>query len=559
MHKRKFFYLIFALLLIPTSCGLFNQQHYHKIFSNYNLLYNGRKSLELGIEKINQNHVPNFYEITLIDPFYSNGTNRYFSFAENRANTVLEQHTIENEPIWEQSHLIQAHLMLLKSCYFQNKNASNLELLNQFEFQKLESPLNFELLYWTIKNLLNNGQNQKAIEKIKQFENADFVDDQQDIELQKLLAQVLLNEKEYKLASTVIEKIIENHKKNQFRIQFTLAQILVHMNQYDIAKEHFKQLVNQKSDNLYVLQGKLALIESNQNLSEETQLFLYEELLDYKIFRKFDYYIHNRLGKHYFNQKQFQRAREFFVLSNNAQNIDRFTYQNNLKSIYRLELESENFIEAFVSLNAIIDNQKSKDSLLKQRNALVDLIDLDNEIKMIVDSIGLTSMTEKELKLRFDQNIENRLSQTLVRKTTAGKTSSDSPVDNEQLDLFENSDVFKNQWGERPNVDNWRYSTLLGGNYSQRIDFTSDQISIQEKEILWNEYNTKVRQFKSDLAAVNQRIAQKTIELINLYLLFGLTEQSKALLEKRKNYFLSTNVENSYLELENKLKKSNEN
>ncbi|MCY3998897.1 MAG: hypothetical protein OXC92_06190 [Flavobacteriaceae bacterium] len=552
MHKRGEGYLIFVLLLISNSCGLFNQQYYHKIASNYNLLYNGNKSLELGIEKLNQDHVPNFYDISLIDRTYSNELSRYFSFAENRATTVLELHTIENKPIWEQSHILKAHLMLLKSCYFQNKEAPNLEFLNQIEFQKVESSLEFELLYWIIKTLLTEDQNQEAIQMIKEFQNSSFIGDAEKSALQKLLAQAYLDEKDYELASKVIQKILDHLKKNQFRTQFTFANVLVQLNQYDKAMEYFKRLANQNSNPLYALHGKLAIIKYDQNLSDQTRLIQYNELLENKNFRKFDYYIHNKLGNHFYSQNQFQKAKEFFLLSNHSQRIDRFTIQNNLNSIYRMELEAENFIDALASLNAITKYESSNDTLLiHQRNSLVKLIDLDHEIKMIIDSIDLTVMTEKELNLHFNQNLEKTWS--LAQSTTTANNSSDIPINRELLEFLGDPQIFKNQWGERPNRDNWRYGAFLEGTYQQRVDFSSTQITLQEKEILWSQYKKKVFEFKNDLVDANQQITQKTIELIHLYRLFGLIEQSKALLERREIYFSNTENTDSYYELENKL------
>ncbi len=522
--------------------------------SNYNLLYNGNKALELGIEKLNQDYVPNFYDIRLIDPPYSNELSRYFSFTENRATRVLELHTIENKPIWEQSHILKAHLMLLKSCYFQNKKASNLELLHQIEFEKIESPLNFQLLYWTIKTLVSENKNQQAIQKIEEFQNSNFIGNSEKIALQQLLAQSYLNEKDYQLALNVIEPILYNPNNPPLRIQFTFANVLVQLNQYNAAMEYFERLANQNSNHLYALHGKLSLIQYDQNLSLQTQLVQYHELLKHKKFRKFAHYIHNKLGNHFYNQNQFQKAKEFFLLSNNSQRTDRFTIQNNLNSIYLLELETENFKDALASLNAMIKNESSDDTLLiNQQNSLLKLINLDHHIKMIIDSIDLASMTEKELNLHYNQNIEKILSQFTAQKTAMVDKSSDIPINKDLSDFLGNSQIFINQWGERPNRDNWRYSALLEGNYEQRIDFSSNQISVQEREILWNQYKKKILDFKNDLVDAKQLITQKTIELINLYGLFGLIEQSKALLEKRKTYFLNTENIDAYYELEHKL------
>ena len=554
MCNLKFSFFTSTLLLISTSCGLLDKQYYHKLASHYNLLYNGRKSLELGIEKMKQNQVPNFYEISILHKSYSNEQNRYFSFAENRASTVLELHTMNDVPLWEQKHIIEAHIMLLKSCYLQNKKAPNLALLEQFEFQKLEPPLDFELFYWTIKAFINDGQNQKAIEMTKQFKNFDFINNQEDVKLQKLIAQAYLNEKDYHQVSVELKNILGNEEKHPFRIQYNYAQVLVQLNQTNAAINYFEHLANQTSNHLYALQGKLALIESNQNVSKESSLFLYNELLKNKRFKKFNHYVYNRLGTYHFNHQQFQEAKDFFQLSNHSQYIDRFTYQNNLQSIYRLELESENFINALTSLNEIINNEEPKNSLLEQQKHLVTIVELDKETQMIADSIHLATMDEIELKSHFDQNLETLLSQSLNQQFTEGQKVASNPiVENKPLGFLDPSDAFNEQWGERPNVDNWRYSASLIGSYQHRIDFSSDSINSQEKEILWKEYRTKFNQLKSDQVPINQRMANKTIDLVHLYLLFGLKEQSLVLLEKRKPYFLNAALEDSFTEIKNKI------
>jgi len=555
VKKSTSFLSIASGIYFICGCTIFHpggiSQHYHRITSKYNLLFNGNQSLEIGVQKLKQTYVPDFYDtIFQVDPKFVPSKLKYFPFAEKRALSVIEQHQTQSKPLWRQPQIIDAHLLWLKSCFYQGKDLPNLKLISKLERKNLKPSRGFEVLYWVIKAHIHSGEPQEAIELIQENTENKILDKNQKIQLQKLLAQAHINLKKNKLALKPLEFVLNNPGKFHLRNQFIYAQLLYSLDSNRLAISQFQKLANLDKKNLYSFYSKLYLIKLKHALNNTSPLEDFHKLLKPKYYAKYHHYIYHQLGKYYYDTKNTPKAIYHLLASNNTPQIDRFTELKNNQLLYKLEIESLQFVKALGHLDAIIKIREGSDSLMIERQNLEKLILTDQQLIQISDSIELALMSQENLKLHFDHKIDNLISSSTTQQNTIGFNREIPSIGVDSTNFFGGIEVFNKQWGKRPNVDNWRYSWNMIGEFNHHMDLTSNQIKKQDIHILWNYFLDTIEQLRENMDVLSLRYHQKLLELGNYYLLFGLVKQAKELLDNSREFNHGKELEKPYLDLQ---------
>ncbi len=130
--------IIVLLFACSTKKNTFVGRNYHALTTEYNVLYNGGVALEQGIQQLKTEYKDNFWErlpverMQILEENDTNSTNKNpnFELAETKAAKAIQKHAMNIEGVEKNPQIDEAHLMLGKARYYQQRFVPALEAFN---------------------------------------------------------------------------------------------------------------------------------------------------------------------------------------------------------------------------------------------------------------------------------------------------------------------------------------------------------------------------------------------------------------------------------------------
>ncbi len=482
--------LLFLMFWFMGSCSntknKFINKTFHKTTVKFNVLFNGRNSLEKAERMIVDEYKDDFTEILPVSPFETGMSalkaRSYLKKVSEKSAKAIQKHSMNIGGIEYNSNIDEAYLLLGKSRYYQSKFLPALEAFNYIKLNFKSGKFYYESLLWSAKTQIKLSNYSMAAEEIKSLLANPNLPKVMKPELYAYHADAMLQQKKYDRAIKSMLKAIDLEKdmRVKTRYAYILAQVYSLDNQKKKSTKVFDKVIKIGTPYKYVLHAQLDKAENfNPEVDELKEYVEYlEDMLDKKKNANDKEKIYYELGNVYYKDQYYEKAEEnlklsikeaksrkyekglaFELLGNVKFDKSEYKYAaayydstlttmsksyKNYRNVSRKRKQLENVIK-FINIS------ETNDSILK----LVDMDD-DSRTKFFEDYIvWLKADDARKLKEAEEAaRIAEENSSTSGGGLIGGKAGgfylyNPITIQNGRLE-------FEKKWGDRPLQDQWR-------------------------------------------------------------------------------------------------------
>ena len=268
--SRIFRHTLFGVFLLIFIGGCSTEKNtrlsrtYHNITSQYNIYFNGKESLNAGVERINESVEDDFTRMLPIFKSSDPGTGRVaqsdMEYAIMKASKLIKVHSITKKPR-RRGNRSQAYIrmaskeeynkwvddsyILMGKAYFYMKNfPAAIENMNYVVRKFSEEDTKFEAYIWLIRSYTELGRYNEALELIQSVDASVDFPKKYDEEFALAVADFHVRQNAFEEAIPHLRVAIHNTfwRKNKVRLKYILAQLYQETRQHDLATETFREV-----------------------------------------------------------------------------------------------------------------------------------------------------------------------------------------------------------------------------------------------------------------------------------------------------------------------------
>ncbi|RAR71336.1 type IX secretion system periplasmic lipoprotein PorW/SprE [Flavobacterium aciduliphilum] len=503
MKKNRLKYTLFtAAFILMVACSTkrntFVSRNYNALTTKDNILYNGGIALDKGIVELKAQYVDNFWELLPVermqvqDAATSNQTkNQNFEKAETKATMAVQKHSMYIEGSEKNPQMDEAHLLLGKARYYNQRFVPALEAFNYVLYKYPRSNKLSEVKIWREKTNMRLENDALAVSNLNKLLTEIKVKDQIFADANATLAQAYLNLDENEKAVAKLKIATEFTKSNEekSRYRFILGQLYEKMGHKDSAFMKYQEVIDmkRKSARQYVIHAHMRQAMQFDFKKGDTVVFVkkFKDLLKDRENRPFLDVLNHQMGLFYDQMKKPDEAIKYYNKSIRKKSQDTYMIASNYRNLAAIYFDKAKYVTAGKYFDSTLVNLKPRTReyklITKKRQNLDDVIKYegiaqrnDSILKLVAFS---PAARETYFKMYIDKlKLDEKKQQELVAKTTSDANIDTKPKDDaSNQDFIASSDAstfyfynastvalgkieFKEKWGDRPHVENWRIS-----------------------------------------------------------------------------------------------------
>ncbi len=438
--KYAIFCGFFALLIAcSTKKDTFISRNMHAVSTEYNILYNGDIALNKGIEELKTQYKDNFWEILPVERMQEKAEemmpgdkkNPNFERAETKANKAIQKHSMYIEGGEKNPQMDEAHLLLGKARYYDQRFVPALEAFNYILYKYPNSDKIYEAKVWREKTNIRMENDVLAIKNLSKllkeikFKNQIFAD------ANAILAQAFLNVEEKDSAVSRLKLAAEFTRENEekARYHFILGQLYDIKKEKDSANLEYQTVIdmNRKSPRRYVIQAHAKQAQYFDYKNGDTLAFMekYNDLLEDRENRPFLDVLNHQIALFYDNQGLKDNAKKYYNKSLRATSQDNYLVASNYRNLAEINFNDAKYVVAgqyFDSTLVKMDNKtREYKAIKKKRENLVDVIKYE-QIAQVNDSIlNIMAMSPEGRNGFFEKIIEKLKKEDEIKAAKAAR------------------------------------------------------------------------------------------------------------------------------------------
>jgi len=504
---KTLLFILFATVLV-VSCSRkkdkFINRNFHAVTAEFNALYNGYNALEQGRQTLNSSYADSYWNILPIERMQildevvlpGQSKNENFTRAEEKAIKAIQKHSITIAGKEKNPQMDEAYLLLGKSRYFDQRFIPALEAFNYILYKYPASDKINQAKIWREKTNIRLDNDDLAIKNLKRLLKQEELEDQDLADATSMLAQAYLNTKSVDSAITQLEIASQATKSNdeRGRYRFIQGQLYNQLGYKDSANIAFDKVIelNRKTPRIYMISAHLEKVKNfdfeNGNKLEVTELLA--ELEENRENRPFLDKIYHQIGEYHRTNEFDSLATAYYNKSLRTNSTDKQLIARNYEilgdmnfdeSIYRTA--GEYYDSTMTSL--VVDSKPFR-IIKRKRNNLEDVIYYE-AIAQVNDSIlNLVNLSDADRLAYFETFVEKlkvkaeeqkkkeeaaeaikRNSGLVTVKNAIGANLRKAGAPNQEAAFYfynpttvaYGKNEFAKIWGNRPNEDNWRWSS----------------------------------------------------------------------------------------------------
>lgn len=505
--KNKFIIFTgFLCFLFVLSCSTkkdaFLNRSYHSVSTKYNVIYNGKEALRIGLQELNANYEDNYWERLPIEPLKvdkiafpgmspdNDNSPREFEKAEKKAVKAVQKHSMVIARQERNNQIDDAYLLLGKARYYSKRFVPALEAFNFVILNYPNANLINETKIWQSKTHIRLQNEEQAIENLKILLKNLSPDSKTKEAAHTAIAMAYSKTGAIQQVINHLNKAVatDNNKEQTARNLFILGQIYREQKLIDSSNIAFQKVIDfkkapykysihaqiEKAKNIATKKDAAAMItELNKLVKDRDNRPYLDEL-----------YYHLGLIK---KEDDTKKAFEYFKMSLQSGTSKNFQKELSYEAIGNLYFDKAKFLEAGAYYDSILhitndDNTKRIRRLIRKRNNLNEVILYENISKNNDSILEIVAMNKDEQTDFFTTHIENLKAEEQLQQqnihTGSGFLTSNNTSGKEDKKTgkwyFYNIQAvgfgkqeFKRIWGNRPLEDNWRLSEKTQLNFGR--------------------------------------------------------------------------------------------
>jgi tetratricopeptide (TPR) repeat protein len=493
-----------------------------------NILYNGNIALNKGIVDLKSKYVDNFWEILPVERMQisqeqaqpGQKKNANFDRAETKATMAIQKHSMNIGGSEKNPQMDEAHLLLGKSRYYDQRFIPALEAFNYVLYKYPNSDKIYIVKIWREKTNMRLGSDEMAVTNLRKLLSEIKFKDQVFADANATLAQAFLNLKERDSAVGRLELATKFTKldEEKSRYRFIMGQIYDDVGKKDSAFAKYQQVIDmhRSAARQYVIQAHARQAQQfDVSKGGDTLAFMkkYKKLLKDRENRPYLDVINHQVALFYDKLKMPDVAKKYYNKSIKKRSDDTYLLASNYRNLADIYFNKAKYVTAGKYFDSTLTNLKSRTRefklITKKRQNLDDVIKFEG-IAQRNDSLlkiaGMSPSARESYyndyidKLKKDEKKQQELAEKAAKDGVVVSADSANPFKGKSKDGKEeakmaNSDgakkdaptpaitptpiisssdqastfyfynpstvafgkiEFKKKWGDRAHVENWR-------------------------------------------------------------------------------------------------------
>ena len=544
--------------------------------AKYNYIYNSNVLLTSYQENIAQTYKDN-YEQTLavyiappsvdyLSESTSSGDSKELVDISLKAQTIVSEKNFSN-------YIDEAYILLGKTNFYKGNYYTAAEYFDYVErAYKKNKNVYLNALNWkarTYMQLQNNKMTLRLLDSV--LVTLDSVK-RGKAEPLATLAQMSINQRDYKKAINYLEKAIKvsSDRQSRTRWSYILGQLFEYDKNYGASLKNYTKVEHSNAPFEMYFNARLSKIRVNDLINQQTSDRKAQLLKLIKDDKNLDYtdQIYYEVAEDYYFDRDYKKAEAFYKLS-----VKESTINQNQKGISYLKLADLNFsaLNDYVNaklyydsaINTLPKNYPNYEQLLKKSQNLEYLSDRYKIINTqdTLQFIAKLSVTDRENKIA--QQFEPRVQPIDIKdKKNIQKEASNTTLNSNRVNVFYFNSLtaisrgysdFKKRWGNRIWGNNWRQSVKSSSQITQQSQANAIingdvNIPANAKE----DIATQIKAYTALIPLTNDELNKSDQQIISAYLEIGgfyqqvLEDQSET--AKVYEILLTRFPQNNYLE-----------
>lgn len=539
MKFTKKIVLILSVFAVLYSCSTRKDtvvsRNWHSLNTKFNVLFNGKEAFKKGIDGINESYKDDWFQQLPIEPIkfeeekieirtFNTGmgagfgdtkeeekkATTPFGIAEEKAVKAIQKHGMNIEDVERNSQIDDAYLLLGKARYYDQRFIPAIESFNYVISHYPFASLINETKIWRAKTNIRLDNEEFAIEtlnlllKVKDTLEIDLPESIKEAGYTALAMAYVKTDSIQKAKKFLIKATETLNDRNQgARNLFVLGQMYSSENKKDSASAVFNKIINfKKAPDKYKMHANIELAKNST--SDSASVVILEKmhkLIEDRDNRKYLDELYYQVGFLHEKNDSINLATEYYNKSLRAEsdNVKQKTYTferlgniNFKNSKYQL---ASSYYDSILNIATDTLNLRIRRIKRKHRN-LASLINFEEIVTKNDSIIRIASLSKEEQASYFQKYIDDLkkkdedAAQLKLNQQAFGDTFGGNSLQSNKKGkwYFYNSQSlgfgkteFQKIWGNRQLEDDWRWSSKIATNLTDK-----DSVQVNQKSLRYD-------------------------------------------------------------------------
>lgn len=461
-----------ALFVFGIACSTkkntWLSRNSHALSARDNILFNGGLALDKGVEDLKLLYNDNFWERLPIErmqnkqgavmPGDKAEVNPNFERAETKATKAIQKHSMNIGGTEKNPQMDEAHLMLGKARYYDQRYIPALEAFNYILYKYPSSDKIYVAKIWREKTNMRLDNDAIAVTNLENLLKEIKLKNQIYADANAALSQAYLNMemKDSAMAKLKLARDFTKSNEEKARYYFILGQLNEELNQKDSAYASYQSVIdmNRKAARQYVIHAHMRQAAQFDYAAGDTLAFVekYNKMLKDRENRPYLDALNHQMALFYDKQKNFTQAKKYYNLSLKHKSQDQYMMASNYRNLADIYFNSAKYVTAgkYYDSTMVQLEPRSREfkAIFKKRENLNDVIKYEAIATRNDSILSVHAMSEPEKIAYYNAYIEKlkkeeerlRLLQEKANKDGNGNTGIEGAIDSNDGDAKFGSD-----------------------------------------------------------------------------------------------------------------------
>lgn len=472
----------------------------------YNVLYNGNLALEEGKKELAEKRKDNYFEILEVEPEVRSQNynlkgegNPHFDRAEEKAIKAIQRHSMVFDGKQKNRKIDDAYMLLGKARYYNGRYIPALEAFNHLLTNYGETNQRYNAAVWREKAHIQLGREQLAVTALEKILEEEQPKRRERATLHAVLAQAFINLESYPKAIEALKQASQETKEKpkRGRYYFIIGQLFEHLQQKDSAQAYYQKVIGLNWNvprrlwvEAQVGKARTQTLTPEEKIAYTKKLRKMEKLYEHKDLLDLVYFQHALFLE---GENQPKAATNYFLRSLEKNKDNEGLRRRTHEHLGELYFKDKKYPLAYAHYDSTLvyipKNTLEHLYMRRKRDNLAQITAFENTIAK-VDSLSRIMKMPKEEQIRyFERHIDSLKQQPATQQavtiTDFGRATTPQQQNPQEGFYFYlpqtvayGKQLFKQRFGDRPLMDNWRWSNQLIA--QQSTDVVTDSLAISQ-------------------------------------------------------------------------------
>ena len=472
----------------------------------YNVLYNGNLALEEGKKELAEKRKDNYFEILEVEPEVRSQNynlkgegNPHFDRAEEKAIKAIQRHSMVFDGKQKNRKIDDAYMLLGKARYYNGRYIPALEAFNHLLTNYGETNQRYNAAVWREKAHIQLGREQLAVTALEKIFEEEQPKRRERATLHAVLAQAFINLEAYPKAIEALKQASQETKEKpkRGRYYFIIGQLFEHLQQKDSAQAYYQKVIGLNWNvprrlwvEAQVGKARTQTLTPEEKIAYTKKLRKMEKLYEHKDLLDLVYFQHALFLE---GENQPKAATNYFLRSLEKNKDNEGLRRRTHEHLGELYFKDKKYPLAYAHYDSTLvyipKNTLEHLYMRRKRDNLAQITAFENTIAK-ADSLSRIMKMPKEEQVRyFERHIDSLKQQPATQQavtiTDFGRATTPQQQNPQEGFYFYlpqtvayGKQLFKQRFGDRPLMDNWRWSNQLIA--QQSTDVVTDSLAISQ-------------------------------------------------------------------------------